>query len=1176
MRKTLFSATLLAMAAWLNVGSAMAWDEPTQVNGVYQIGTGSELEWFAEYVNSAPDAVTTEEKEARLFAKAVLTADIDMQGIDHAPIGANEPNKYNGVFDGQHHVIKNLVIERPLEDNPANISIGLFGWVRGGTTLKNIVLDATCSFTGYNRVGSIVGCIQTNVADDPLEILNCVSFATLVSKRAAGMIGAGAEQYPYFEMENCVNAGPITAQDKASVFCGWNKSAGGNAKMYNCYNIADIGGVLDGGNIFFRGANREIKNCYDFGNQVSSNTQVVKPTWVTADPVHSGELCFALNNDNSLTYNSGIVAYTQDLSDPNSIPMPVANGKKVYKVADLDCAGNPKGGVSFSNVEGGTRDAHNYVDGFCSVCGDVDENWITESEDGYYHFSTVKEIEWWSDMVRKKWHGCMNVKLDADIDFGGVPNAHYPIGTSGHKWAAKFDGQGHHIKGMVITKDLVQDNVYDGLGFFGSVRGGVEDTNWKKKTTEVEIKNLFIDADCSINHTSNFAAGIVGHINSTFSGANITIENCGNEATVYTTGKNAAGILGCVEGTNVGLILHNLWNKGNITGKGGESAAICAWTGQRNVDGEVDVEGCWNIGEVEGIDGNGYNMVRRNSNIKPRNMVDLCLTNKGNQGKVSTLNTDNPIASGELCYLLNGDQNKIVYTQNLDEDAMPVYGTTSKQVYQAGTIDCTGASVGSLTYNNVSGETIKLDHNISEEIGMCSVCHTQFQEPALVDGFYQLKNAGHVEWFAAKINGGDLTASAKLMNDIDMLAIENLHTPIGNTEGQKFNGTFDGQGFRIKNMIINRPANDYQGFFGYFRGNANNTTVRNLIIDKSCSIHGNNRIGGLVGAYQNGGMTITIENVINEAEVIAEHQDAAGIIGGHVAGTPTIIIRNVINAGNITAKNEHPYAGALCCYLGLDQATSKLENFLNLGTVNGHEGGNIGRHNFANATNVIDLSATEDKTQGVVEGLTTEDLANGKVASIMGWGQLIGEDATPSPFNNETVYAVGEAGFATMVADADCMLNNNAQAYIVNVNAAGTYAVLTEVDDVPAGTAVVVAGTYYNKLATKATSDVTANELKVSTEDIAADGSQYVLAKPADAEIGFYKATSGTIKAGKAYLKATTEAKALLFGFGESEDAIQNVNENVNVNAIYNLAGQRLNKTVKGINIVNGKKVILD
>ena len=89
-RTKLFSLALLA-AAWLVGGSAQAWDEPAQdENGVYQIGTASELEWFAEYVNSVTDDMATntpEESNARLSAQAVLTADIDMTGIDHSPIG---------------------------------------------------------------------------------------------------------------------------------------------------------------------------------------------------------------------------------------------------------------------------------------------------------------------------------------------------------------------------------------------------------------------------------------------------------------------------------------------------------------------------------------------------------------------------------------------------------------------------------------------------------------------------------------------------------------------------------------------------------------------------------------------------------------------------------------------------------------------------------------------------------------------------------------------------------------------------------------------------------------------------------------------------------------------------------------------------------------------------------
>ena len=791
MRRTrLFSAAMLA-AAWLAGGSAHAWDEPAQVDGVYQIGTASELEWFAEYVNSA-----NADDASMLTAKAVLTADIDMTGVSHTPIGPNTTYKYDGEFDGQHHVISNMIIDLPNQEN-----VGLFGLVRGNAVIKNIIIDSSCSIKGKNRVAAIVGCNQTG-ADKKLAVLNCVNMAPIhaYSGVAAGIIGAGQSQYPYFKIHNCVNTGAISTDATNNwtvAFHGWNNSAGGNAEVWSCYN-AGILSRIDGGNNLFRGVNRSVLNSYDvvytasnMQSQTNIPSEIINNGFQTADPLHSGELCYYLNHGIELMGRSEVSVgeeFTQDLSDPNSIPLPIP-GKTVYQVADLNCDGTPKGSVAYSNTEGGSKDAHTFdpATGLCSRCGVPQEDWLSTEEDGFFHLSTPAQVEWFSHMVRDAKHGAMKVKLDADIDFGGVPDAHLPIGTSGQKFFGHFDGQGHTIKGMVLTTagDL-RNRGFDGNGFFGSVRGGGTDADGTVNN-EVIIENLFIDASCSVQHDNNFAAGVVAHINSRNNEQSvIIIRNCGNEANVTTTGKNAAGILGCVEATNVGLKLYNLWNKGKIVGNGGESAAICAWTGQRNVNGEVDVEGCWNIGEVTGVDGNGYNMIRRNGNIVPRNIVDLCLTNAGNQGKVSALNTENPIESGELCYLLNGDQTNIVYTQTLGTDAMPVYGTSSLQVYQAGTINCAGVAVGGINYNNVSGETVQLDHNINADMGMCDVCYTQFQEPALVDGCYELKNAGNVEWYGqyvAKAGGNHL--AAKLMNDIDFYGIENLHSPIGPNEQNK-------------------------------------------------------------------------------------------------------------------------------------------------------------------------------------------------------------------------------------------------------------------------------------------------------------------------------------------------------------------------------------------------------
>lgn len=171
---------------------------------------------------------------------------------------------------------------------------------------------------------------------------------------------------------------------------------------------------------------------------------------------------------------------------------------------------------------------------------------------------------------------------------------------------------------------------------------------------------------------------------------------------------------------------------------------------------------------------------------------------------------------------------------------------------------------------------------------------------------------------------------------------------------------------------------------------------------------------------------------------------------------------------------------------------------------------------------------------------------------------------------------VGESLYATYVAPVDVDFTGAAvSAYAVTVN--GKYAHLEPVTAVPAGTAVVVkaeaAGTYPVIITADAALG-TENELVAATADVTADGTQYILADGTEG-IGFYKATPGTtIAAGKGYIVKTSSVKAF-YGF-DSDDAtgISGINAADENAVIYNVAGQRLGKAQKGINIINGKKVL--
>ena len=87
----------------------------------------------------------------------------------------------------------------------------------------------------------------------------------------------------------------------------------------------------------------------------------------------------------------------------------------------------------------------------------------------------------------------------------------------------------------------------------------------------------------------------------------------------------------------------------------------------------------------------------------------------------------------------------------------------------------------------------------------------------------------------------------------------------------------------------------------------------------------------------------------------------------------------------------------------------------------------------------------------------------------------------------------------------------------------------------------------------------------------------YVLQKNDD-KVGFYVVADGkqpTVGANRAYLTVPSSVKADAFFFDDTATAIQSVFSGVAAGEIYDLSGRKLNKLQKGVNIVNGKKVMV-
>ena len=210
---------------------AMALAEPAETADVIGIGTAEALAAINE----------------NLSGHYVLTADIDLSGVEWTPIGAYAPSgeseeeqeipaaetAFTGTFDGQGHVISNLAI-----DQPEAWAQGLFGCVANAEianfTLENATVDAAlmsadvvgyayCStVSGVTLVNGVVTAHAGEMSGEGMYggivgagmgsmIENCAAQADIVlpdGTANAGIVGGGLEMT---SVVGCTATGTVTA-----------------------------------------------------------------------------------------------------------------------------------------------------------------------------------------------------------------------------------------------------------------------------------------------------------------------------------------------------------------------------------------------------------------------------------------------------------------------------------------------------------------------------------------------------------------------------------------------------------------------------------------------------------------------------------------------------------------------------------------------------------------------------------------------------------------------------------------------------------------------------------------------------------------------------------------------------------------------------------------------------
>ena len=940
--------------------------EPAEDNGVYQIGTPSELLWFAEHV------------KVNGIQKAVLTADIDMTGVKWTPIGTKE-KAFKGEFDGQGHVITNLNV-----NDPSLEYAGLFGYVSkfsNPATIKN--LGVFGEFSGGKYVGGIAGYSENS------EITNCFFIGTVSGTNTNGIANGDTIENCYFQSDSTDINARTEKQFKSGEVAEllnmlpnggtqevWGQTIGADA--YPCALTSDNKVIRDYTNLGWHnhtnGTTEDTcPNCVktpkqengvyqistiqelywfsayvnntdssikaELANNITVNEDISAQNRIIWTPAGTGSKPFTGTFDGNGHIISGLVK--ENSTEPVGLFGVIGSGAKVSNVGVVNCIFSSTadaGGIAGIN-EGTITDS--YIYNISPGNGAPIAASGTGKTDNCFVLNTTNdpaEIAYKLNRSSQTW-GCKigDDKLPTAIN---EENRVY-FGKTYHNHD-KNTLYCNDCCDFILTKPTEESGWYlisepGNLAWFARlINGGIDaedHTNAKAKLTE--------DLDFSAYTGYNWTP--IGTEDNPFSG--IFDGNSHTISGLKSSGADHAGLFGYADGASISKLIVN-----GCDFSGNKSAAVmCGSVGTNGVTfnfcgsydntltetstagfvgasaGKVTLDRCYTADRDKFSDGN--------------NRVSVSYAISGNAADDAM--TEAQFKSGELTYALNNGLDKAVWFQTINTQAYPQF--SGDTVYK--TSPC-------VSYTNDSAKTNK-PHVIGDD-DKCKVCGERGIPKKNSNGQYELSSKLHMLWFAKNFSSGE--DSAVLMDNIDMKDAE--WTPIG-TADKPFSGNFDGNGHTISGLNY---SGEYAGLFGYM----NNGTISNIKLADSSFANGT--ASGGIYAVNNGG---TIENCA--VDNVAVSGGTAGGICGQNSGT----ITDCFFSGNVSSDRK---SGGIC---GSNSGTIKS-------TVSLYAGAAVGENTNGSITNClynIDIAGR----QKFGSGLETIGLTDPSILKKLGnsWSKAV-------------------------------------------------------------------------------------------------------------------------------------------------------------------------------------------
>ena len=588
-----------------------------EAGDTYYIGTKEDLIRLAELVNAGEDTTGS------VF---ILDGDIDMSGVDFAPIGdgSQAGAVFRGDFYGNGHTISNLTINNTTTDRT-----GLFGVLDGAHIQDLAIVNANVKGNGSNT--SYVGILASKVYDD----------AVIENVYTTGSVSNG------FDVGGLVgsNSGTITKSYSTATVSGngsvgglvGNNAAGAVIKLsYATGNVlsgVNVGGFagFNSGTIESSYATGRVNGSSQTGGFVGYNGATITNSYATGF-VDEGTKKGGFAGNNAGTITGAVYNQSTKLNAAGSGSSSGITGLELSQMWEQD----RMEGLGFTADKG-----WNYTDNttpFLNTNNTMingDKTYVRDAQSfdsgEVFYIGTAQDLVHLAELVN---NGAVTTGvtfvLDTDIDMTGVDFEH--IGTSSDAFKGVFMGNGHTISGLktslfgdvenAIIRDVGLENVNINAtaNSTGALAGSAEGTT--------EIVNSY--AKGTITSSKSNIGGLVGSLNSTssikssYAEVNVTgsasvgglvglsagtIENSSATGTVKASSSTAGGFVGRTTGGSI----TNSFAAGNVTASsaaGGFVGSASGTTITGSYAAGIVSGGSGFIGSVSGsnsFSGNVYN-----------------------------------------------------------------------------------------------------------------------------------------------------------------------------------------------------------------------------------------------------------------------------------------------------------------------------------------------------------------------------------------------------------------------------------------------------------------------------------------------------------------------------------------------------------------------------------------